>query len=169
MKCKLNNTMLHLFKHFFIFLLSGGVYYFMEVMFKGSERGSHWSMFLLAGISGVLFIDGLNNLFTYEMDFLLQIFLCATFITIGEYLVGCCVNQSFEIWDYRNMPLNYKGQICVPFYFLWCALSAIFIPILDYIEWKVFGYKKLLPPYYKIFGKKVFQFKSRKEENKWLY
>ena len=33
------------------------------------------------------------------------------------------------------------------------------IPILDLIEWKVFKYKPETPPYYKVFGKKIFQFK----------
>lgn len=143
-----------------IFLFSGSLYYVLEVLFKKTHT-SHWSMFVLAGISSVLFIDGLNNLFSYEMDFLLQIFLCSTAITICELFVGLTINIDHSIWNYTNMPLNYKGQICLPFYFLWMLLSFIFIPFLDYIEWKIFNYKPDTPPYYKVFGRKVFSFKEK--------
>lgn len=143
-----------------IFLFSGSVYYAMEIVFKKSHK-SHWTMFVLAGLAGAIFIDGLNNLFSYEMDFLLQIFICSTTITIGELIVGLIWNQDYGIWNYTNMPFNYMGQICLPFYFLWMLLSAIFIPFLDYIEWKVFDYKPETPPYYKICNKVIFRFKER--------
>lgn len=143
-----------------IFLFSGSLYYTLEVIFK-KTHSSHWSMFVLAGISSVLFIDGLNNLFSYDMDFLLQIFLCSTAITICELFVGLIVNTDYNIWNYTNMPLNYKGQICLPFYFLWMFLSFISIPFLDYIEWKIFKYKPDTPPYYKVFGRKIFSFKEK--------
>lgn len=143
-----------------IFLFSGSLYYTLEVILK-KTHSSHWSMFVLAGISSVLFIDGLNNLFSYDMDFLLQIFLCSTAITICELFVGLIVNTDYNIWNYTNMPLNYKGQICLPFYFLWMFLSFIFIPFLDYIEWKIFKYKPDTPPYYKVFGRKIFSFKEK--------
>ena len=143
--------------HIFIFLFSGTIYYCMEVICKDTHT-SHWTMFLLAGFSALFFIDGLNDLFGYDMDYLLQCIICATAITIGELCVGLIWNFDYEIWDYRNMPLNFKGQICLTFYFLWLFLSAIFIPVLDYIEWKWFDYEQDNPPYYKIFGKVIFRF-----------
>lgn len=88
----------------------------MEVVYKDTHT-SHWTMFLLAGFSALFFIDGLNDLFGYNMDYLLQCFICATAIIIGELCVGLIWNSNFEIWDYRNMPFNFKGQICLPFYF----------------------------------------------------
>lgn len=107
----------------------------------------------------MLVIDGLNNLFTYDMDFLLQVLFCTLFITTGEYVVGILWNQNYEIWDYRKMPFNLDGQICLIFTLLWALISAIAIPLLDLIEWKVFKYKPETPPYYKIFGNMCFQFK----------
>lgn len=142
-----------------IFLFSGSLYYLLEVIFK-STHTSHWTMFCIAGFSAVFFIDGLNNIFSYDMDFLLQIFICANVITICELIIGIKFNSDFSIWNYTNMPFNYHGQVCLPFYLLWIILSAIFIPILDFIEWKIFNYKVDTPPYYKIFGKKIFQFKK---------
>lgn len=62
----------YLLCHLFIFIFSGTVYYGMEVLFKKSHT-SHWSMFLLAGFAGLFFIDGLNDMFSYDMDYLLQI------------------------------------------------------------------------------------------------
>lgn len=151
-----------LFCHVFMFFLSGTVYYTLEILFKTTHK-SHWTMFLLAACAGLFFIDGLNDLFGYDMDFLLQCFICSTAITVGELCVGLIWNNDFGIWDYRNMPLNYKGQICVPFYFVWYLLSAIFIPFLDYIEWKWFDFDSDNAPYYKVFGKIIFKFKPRKE------
>lgn len=157
---KIKTILLRTVKNFILFLLCGSIYYVAEILFKGSDRGSHWTMFVLAGLSGVIVIDGLNNIFSYEMDFLLQIILCAIFITFGEYIVGIIWNSDFSIWDYRHIPLNYKGQICLPFSLLWCVLSSIFIPFLDLIEWKIFKYKPKTPPYYKVFGKTIFKFKE---------
>ena len=58
-----------LLKEIILFLFCGGTYALIEVIYKGTERGTHWSMFVLAGFCGCLFIDGLNNMFSYEMDF----------------------------------------------------------------------------------------------------
>ena len=147
-----------LFKELCLFLLCGTVYSLMEIIYKGTERGTHWSMFVLSGFCGILFIDGLNNIFSYEMDFLLQILICMVSITFCEYITGTLFNFDYSIWDYRDVAFNYKGQICLPFSIMWGLISFFAIPILDYIEWKVFKYKANTPPYYKIFGKKLFQF-----------
>ena len=105
---KLKRLYTSLLCHVFIFLFSGSVYYGMEVLFKKSHT-SHWSMFLLAGFAGLFFVDGLNDLFSFEMDYLLQISICTIAITAGEYVVGITFNQNYTIWDYRNMPFNIGG------------------------------------------------------------
>ena len=162
---KFKYTLLRCFQLLFIFTLSGTIYYIMEVIFKGSSRGSHWSMFVLSGIASVVFIDGLNNVFTYEMDWLLQSAISSIMITIWEYFTGCIFNQNYSIWDYRNLPFNFQGQICLYFTLLWFVLAFIYIPILDYIEWKWFKYKSATPPYYKIFNHVVLRFGKEKESN----
>lgn len=45
-------------------------------------------------------------------------------ITGIEYGIGRIWNRRYRIWDYRRMPLNVQGQICLPFTAAWCALSA---------------------------------------------
>lgn len=115
-----------------------------------------------ADVENNTFIDGFNNFFSYDMDYLLQILLCTVCITVCEYYVGITVNKDFIIWDYRNMPWNLNGQICPTFSLVWAGLSAISIPILDWIEWRIFKYKPETPPYYKVFGHKIFQMGRKK-------
>ena len=45
-------------------------------------------------------------------------------ITGVEYAVGQVFNRRYRIWDYRRTPLNWQGQICVPYSLAWCVLSA---------------------------------------------
>ena len=53
----------------------------------------------------------------------LRALLGATVITAVELLIGMLANGEFRIWDYRDMPLNFHGQICLPFFVLWMPLS----------------------------------------------
>ena len=159
----LKRAILRIIQLLIIFILCGTIYSIMEILFKGSERGTHWSMFILSGLAGVVFIDGLNNVFSYEMDLILQATICSIMITIWEYFTGNIFNLDYQIWDYRNIPFNLDGQICLPFAILWFTLSIIFIPVLDYIEWRVFKYKYDEPPYYKIFNHVIFKFRKEDE------
>lgn len=144
-------------EHLLVFISVGTTYFIIECLFK--QKISHWSMFLLSGTVGLIAMT-LNDRFTYEMDYLLQILICTIISTILEYCVGVTLNADYNIWDYRELSLNLNGQICLLFSCIWAILFAILIPILDYVEWKVFSYKIDSPPYYKIFGKKIFQFKG---------
>lgn len=154
------NTIKMIFKRIMecllVFISVGTLYFIIECIYK--QEMSHWTMFCLAGFVGVIGML-LNDRFTYEMDFLLQISICTIITTILEYFVGIIWNADYNIWDYRNLLFNLGGQISLLFSCIWAILFAICIPILDYIEWKVFNYKVDTPPYYKIFGKIVFRFK----------
>ena len=44
-------------------------------------------------------------------------------ITAVELLTGLLANRSYTVWDYRGMPMNFHGQICLPFSLLWVPLS----------------------------------------------
>lgn len=46
-------------------------------------------------------------------------------ITVIEYGIGAMFNKRYRIWDYRKSPMNVRGQICLPFTFAWCGLSAL--------------------------------------------
>ena len=78
------------------------------------------------------------------------------FSTWTEWITGILVNSDYHIWDYRNMPFHSPdGQICIPFMLIWGLISVIVIPLMDYIDWKVFDYLPDNPPYYIVFGKKI--------------
>ena len=47
----------------------------------------------------------------------------AGIITMVELLAGLLFNRQYRVWDYRNLPLNFHGQICLPFFLLWIPLS----------------------------------------------
>ena len=47
----------------------------------------------------------------------------AVIITMIELTTGLLFNRSYRVWDYRHLPLNFHGQICLPFFLLWIPLS----------------------------------------------
>lgn len=51
-------------------------------------------------------------------------------ITGLEYMIGALLNRRFQIWDYRHTPFNYQGQICLPFFGMWCGLSAVVLKVM---------------------------------------
>ena len=47
----------------------------------------------------------------------------AGIITAGELTAGLLVNRHYAVWDYRNVPLNFLGQICLPYSLLWMPVG----------------------------------------------
>lgn len=79
-----------------------------------------------------------------------------------EGFVGNIINYDYHIWDYRNLPFSFwNSQINLMFIGCWMFIVAVIIPMLDYIDWKLFDYLIDIPPYYKVFGKKIYQFKKK--------
>lgn len=142
-------------KYVLLFTFSGYIYVCMELLFRGR---SDITMMFCASICVIPMVI-LNNQFSYEVDFLLQLVLCSIFATFIEYIFGIIFNADYHIWDYRNMPFNIDGMVCLPFSLLWMLIAAWVIPLMDWIDCYVFGYKPDVKPYYKIFGKKIYQMK----------
>lgn len=137
----------------FIYIFSGIIYYLIEVLYRGY---SFLSMFFLAGVCGI-FLFLLNNIFTYEMDFLLQTIISSIVCTFLEYCTGMLINQNFNIWDYRGLFGTFgNGQVNIFFSCAWGIISLFAIPLFDYIDWHYFNYKPDIKPYYKILGKKFY-------------
>ena len=55
----------------------------------------------------------------------LRLILGAGIITAVELGTGLLVNRNHTVWDYRQMPWNFRGQICPQFSLLWLPLSAV--------------------------------------------
>ena len=49
----------------------------------------------------------------------------AGMITAVELATGLLVNRDYHVWDYRDLPGNYRGQICLPFSLLWIPVSML--------------------------------------------
>ena len=48
----------------------------------------------------------------------------AGIITMVELLAGLIANRDYSVWDYRKVPVNFHGQICLPFSLLWIPISV---------------------------------------------
>ena len=105
-------------KKFFLFLLGGCAYVSLEWLWRG---WSHGSMFL-AGGSCFLLLGKLNGV-RPRLKLPLRGIVGAGIITMVELLAGLLFNRRYTVWDYRHLPGNFHGQICLPFFLLWIPLS----------------------------------------------
>ena len=48
----------------------------------------------------------------------------AGLITLVELAVGLVFNRDHRVWDYRAVPLNFRGQICLRYSLLWVPVAA---------------------------------------------
>lgn len=141
-----------LFSLCFIFLLSGTIYYFLEVVYRGY---SHYSMFLCAGICGLVIMFLNDYFYEFSTDFRVQAITAGIFCSIAEYGIGEIFNRNYTIWDYRGLwgTLTFlDSQVNLIFVSVWILLSCFAIPFLDYIQWKLGLGER---PWYRI-GKKYF-------------
>ena len=103
-----------------LFFLGGGAYTLLEYLWRGR---SHGSMFLLGG-SCFLLIGSLGKKLR-RCPLALLILLLSGLITGLELLTGLLVNRQHRVWDYRQMPCNYLGHICLPYSLLWMPVSLL--------------------------------------------
>ena len=103
-----------------LFLLGGVGYAGLEVLWRGYTCPV---MVVIGGI-GFLLVAGLNRRLSGFLPLLSL--LGGTGITALEFCSGLCLNRwlGLNIWDYSDLPLNLLGQICLPFWGLWCLLAA---------------------------------------------
>lgn len=109
---------MRIWKFLVLFYFGGLCYFVLEFLWRGF---SHWSMFLLGG-SCFLIIGRLPGLQPC-LPRMVRCLLSAAVITALELGCGLLVNRSYQVWDYRHLPMNYHGQICLYFSLLWIPLS----------------------------------------------
>lgn len=97
----------------------------IEVAF---DNTSHRSMGLVGGVAFVL-CGYYDEWFTLPK--VLESLAIATTIVVIEYIAGIIWNKNYQIWDYRQMPFNVNGQICLTFYIVWIVAIA---PIIKYLD-----------------------------------
>lgn len=132
-------------KYVVLFLVGGLLYGSIEILWRGY---THPSMIVVGGI-GFLLVGGINDWFPRQISIIGQGLIGGTIITGLELLSGLFLNVylGFRIWDYSDLPLNVMGQICVPFWGLWCLLAVAAIVVDDYLRYWLFEEAK---PHYKI-------------------
>ena len=97
------------------FLAGAAAYPMVELAWRGR---THPAMALAGGVS-LSMLRGLSRV-QKSRPLWQQALLGGLMITGMEYAFGLAFNR-----DYRRMPANLRGQICLPFTLAWCGLSAL--------------------------------------------
>ena len=101
-----------------LFYIGGLAYMTLEFIWRGR---SHGSMFAAGGTCFLL----LGELGKRErIPLAVKALAGAAAITAVELITGLLVNRDHRVWDYRRMPANFKGQICLPYSLLWIPVSV---------------------------------------------
>jgi len=109
---------LKIWKNCLLFYTGGTVYLSLELLYRGR---SHGSMFLAGGLCFLL-IGHLNRV-EPKLPLPLRALVGAAIVTAVELGAGMLVNRQYQVWDYRDQPGNFMGQICPLFSALWIPLS----------------------------------------------
>jgi len=105
-----------LWKNAVLFYLGGLGYFCLELLWRG---WSHGSMFL-AGGTCFLLLGAINRT---HAPLPLKAMAGALAITAVELAAGLLVNREYTVWDYRDQPGNFLGQICPGFTLLWIPVA----------------------------------------------
>ena len=128
-----------------LFVIGGLLYLLIELVFRGH---THCTMFFVGGLCFVL-VGAINEVISWETPLVIQCIIGGVIITAVEFVSGCIINLwlGWAVWDYRDMPFNLLGQICLPFSLLWVLISAVAIVVDDYVRYYLFGEER---PRYKL-------------------
>ena len=109
-----------IWKNCLLFYTGGTVYLSLELLYRGR---SHGSMFLAGGLCFLL-IGHLNRV-EPKLPLPLRAVVGALIVTMVELGAGMTFNRQYQVWDYRDQPGNFLGQICPLFSALWIPLSLV--------------------------------------------
>lgn len=104
-----------------VFLTGGLGYMGLELLWRGR---THYSMGLAGGLCAML----MYLLFSRVRMPFWAAYLCgAAIISAIELGFGLLFNVrlGMNVWDYSAVPLNFMGQICLPFALLWGLFGII--------------------------------------------
>ena len=105
-----------IWKNAAFFGIGGSAYVGLELLWR---RKSHVSMFAAGGTCFLM----LGQLRKTNLPLPAKVAAGAVGITVVELAAGLAANQQHQVWDYRQIPLNYRGQICLPYSLLWVPVS----------------------------------------------
>lgn len=106
-------------KKLIIFAVGAIGYGLVEILWRGF---THWSMILAGGVCFSLFYKLCED--EEDMPVFKKCIIGATLITSVELIFGTFVNVilKWNVWDYSFLPLNFYGQVCLPYSVLWFFL-----------------------------------------------
>ena len=106
-----------IWKKSLLFAAGGAGYVGLELLWRGR---SHSSMFLAGGCCFLL-LGMLDR--AKRLPLLLRGAAGAGIVTAVELVAGLLVNRDYTVWDYRQMPFNFLGQVCLSYSLLWIPVS----------------------------------------------
>lgn len=112
-----------------LFAIGGSCYVGLEILWRG---WSHGSMFLAGGTAFLLL--GKLRRFSPRLPLAVRGLAGAGIITAVELAAGLAANREYTVWDYRDMPINFRGQICLPFSLLWIPVSLGAMAMYSFLE-----------------------------------
>ena len=101
-----------------LFLLGGGAYVILEILYRGY---SAVSMFFAGGVCFL----GLGRVRKGPFGVMGRAVRGALFITAVELAAGLLVNRDYQVWDYRHQWGNFLGQVCPLFTAVWVPVAAV--------------------------------------------
>ena len=101
-----------------LFYTGGATYLTIELLFRGRSYGR---MFLAGGLCFLLI--GQMNHVSPRLPLILRGIAGSLIVTMVEFAAGLLVNREYAVWDYRDQPGNFMGQICPLFTALWIPLA----------------------------------------------
>ena len=116
-------------KNTVLFTIGGGIYVSLELLWR---RRSHRTMFVLSG--GCFLAIGEIGRRCPNLSLACRAVLGSVICTAGELATGLVFNRDHAIWDYRALPGNFRGQICLPFSALWMPLSLLAEELYGHLE-----------------------------------
>ena len=104
------------------FLIGALGYPALELLWRGR---THPSRALAGGVSAVAF----RHINRKCWPLIAKALAGGAAVTLTEAACGLMWNRRHRIWDYRRMPCNWRGQVCLPYSLLWCGLAAAWMII----------------------------------------
>ncbi|MBQ8731892.1 MAG: hypothetical protein IJY82_03600 [Oscillospiraceae bacterium] len=120
-----------------VFALGGGGYGLIELLWR---KRTHWTMILTGGVCFLL----LYHLFGRcgeRVSLRKKCLIGSSVITVVEFIVGCIVNLGlgWNVWNYKKLPFNLLGQVCLLYSIFWCILSLPIALACKALKTKVFS------------------------------
>lgn len=128
-----NTNMKYFCLYLYLSVLGGFGYCTIEILWRGR---THYSMFFAGAVVLSSFYYIAHNT---SLSFWAKCAVGALIITGIELVLGIWFNIILDekVWDYSNMPLNFLGQICLPFSAIWLFLSGVVFKIMDAVKIKI--------------------------------